>query len=64
MTTKSKATTIKGQVVEGNVFVYPREERMTMPDLLNFINKNMALADGYEHNLETYKGNHDILKRK
>lgn len=64
MATKSKATTIKGQVVEGNVFVYPREDRMTMPDLLNFINKNMVLADGYEHNLETYKGDHDILKRK
>lgn len=54
--------TIKGQVVEGNVFIYPRDERMTIADLLKFIGKNKELAKGYEHNLEMYKGDHDILR--
>lgn len=57
-------TEIKGQEIEGNVFIYPKDERMTMPELLNFISKNMNLAKGYEHNLEIYKGNHDILTKQ
>lgn len=55
---------IKGQEIEGNVFIYPKDERMTMPELLNFINKNISLAKEYEHNLEMYKGNHDILTKQ
>ena len=43
---------IKGQEIEGNVFIYPKDERMTMPELLNFISKNIKLAKDYEHNLE------------
>lgn len=54
--------TIKGQVADGNVFIYPRNERMTMADLLKFIGKNKELAKEYEHNLEMYKGDHDILR--
>ncbi|MFC2679481.1 phage portal protein [Limosilactobacillus vaginalis] len=54
--------TIKGQVVEGNVFIYPRDERMTIADLQRFIGKNKELAKEYEHNLEMYKGDHDILR--
>lgn len=56
--------TIKGQVTDSNVFLYPRDERMTMADLLNFIGKNKELAKEYEHNLEMYKGNHDILRKQ
>lgn len=55
---------IKGQEIEGNVFIYPKDERMTMPELLNFIKKNISLAKEYEHNLEMYKGNHDILTKQ
>ena len=54
--------TIKGQVADGNVFLYPRDEKITMADLLKFIGKNKELAKGYEHNLEMYKGDHDILR--
>lgn len=57
-------TEIKGQEIEGNVFIYPKDERMTMPELLNFISKNIRLAKDYEHNLEMYKGNHDILTKQ
>ena len=28
---------IKGQVVEGNVFIYPKDDEITMADLLKFI---------------------------
>lgn len=52
---------IKGQVIEGNVFIFPRDEEMTMPDLLMFIGKNQELAKDYQQNLEMYKGNHSIL---
>ena len=55
---------IKGQVVEGNVFIYPKDDEMTMPDLLKFISKNKSLAEEYKHNLEMYKGNHDILTKQ
>ena len=54
----------KGQVVEGNVFIYPKDKELTMPDLLKFIGKNKNLADEYRHNLEMYKGNHDILNKQ
>ena len=56
-------TEIKGQVVEGNVFIYPKDDELTMPDLLNFIGKNIELSAEYKHNLEMYKGNHDILDK-
>ena len=55
---------IKGQVVEGNVFIYPKDEEMTMPDLMKFIGKNKELANEYKHNLEMYKGDHDILSQR
>lgn len=54
----------KGQVVEGNVFIYPKDKELTMPDLLKFIGKNKNLADEYRHNLKMYKGNHDILNKQ
>ena len=56
--------TIKGQVVDGSVFLYPRDEKITMADLLKFIGKNKELAKEYEHNLEMYKGDHDILRTR
>ena len=56
-------TEIKGQVVEGNVFIYPKDDELTMPDLLKFIGKNIELSAEYKHNLEMYKGNHDILDK-
>lgn len=56
-------TEIKGQVVEGNVFIYPKDDELTMPDLLKFIGKNIELSAEYKHNLEMYKGNHDILNK-
>lgn len=55
---------IKGQEIEGNVFIYPKDERMTMPELLKFISKNKSLAEEYKHNLEMYKGNHNILNKQ
>lgn len=54
----------KGQVVEGNVFIYPKDDELTMADLLKFISKNKELAGEYRHNLEMYKGNHDILNKQ
>ena len=56
-------TEIKGQVVEGNVFIYPKDDQLTMPDLLKFIGKHIELSAEYKHNLEMYKGNHDILDK-
>lgn len=56
-------TEIKGQVVEGNVFIYPKDDELAMPDLLKFIGKNIELSAEYKHNLEMYKGNHDILNK-
>ena len=56
-------TEIKGQVVEGNVFIYPKDDELTMPDLLKFIDKNIELSAEYKHNLKMYKGNHDILNK-
>lgn len=56
-------TEIKGQVVEGNVFIYPKDDELTMPDLLKFIDKNIELSGEYKHNLKMYKGNHDILNK-
>lgn len=55
---------IKGQVVEGNVFIYPKDDEITMADLLKFISKNKSLAEEYKHNLEMYKGNHNILNKQ
>ena len=55
---------IKGQVVEGNVFIYPKDDEITMADLLKLISKNKSLAEEYKHNLEMYKGNHNILNKQ
>lgn len=55
---------IKGQVVGGNVFIYPKDDEITMADLLKFISKNKSLAEEYKHNLEMYKGNHNILNKQ
>ena len=55
------AEEIKGRVTDNNVFIYPRDEELTMPDLLRFIGKNKELAKGYQHNMEMYEGNHDIM---
>ena len=55
------AEQIKGQVVDGNIFIYPRGEKMTMADLLKFIGLNQGLAKGYKHNLDLYTGKHEIL---
>lgn len=55
------AEAIKGKVVDNNVFIYPRDEKMSMADLQRFIGKNNELAKEYQHNLEMYEGNHDIL---
>lgn len=57
-------TEIKGQEIEGNVFIYPKDDEITMADLLKFISKNKSLAEEYKHNLEMYKGNHDILTKQ
>ena len=51
-------TEIKGQVVEGNVFIYPKDDELTMPDLLKFIGKNIELSGEYKHNLETVSYTH------
>lgn len=53
--------TIKGKIVDNNVFIYPRDEELTISDLLRFIGKNNELAKEYQHNLDMYEGNHDIL---
>lgn len=55
------AETIKGKIVDNNVFIYPRDEELTISDLLRFIGKNNELAKEYQHNLDMYEGNHDIL---
>lgn len=57
-------TEIKGQEIEGNVFIYPKDDEITMADLLKFISKNKSLAEEYKHNLEMYKGNHNILNKQ
>ncbi|MGM9909664.1 MAG: phage portal protein [Limosilactobacillus vaginalis] len=55
------AESIKGKIVDNNIFIYPRGEELSISDLLRFIGKNQELAKEYQHNLEMYEGNHDIL---
>lgn len=55
------AESIKGKILDNGIFIYPRDEKMTISDLLRFIGKNKELAKGYQHNLEMYEGNHDVL---
>ena len=51
----------KGQVLDGNVFIYPVGEKLTSADLNGFINKNQALATDYRENRKMYVGDHDVL---
>lgn len=55
------AESIKGKIVDNNIFIYPRGEELSISDLLRFIGKNQELAKEYQHNLKMYEGNHDIL---
>lgn len=58
------AQEIKGQVVDGNVFIYPLGEELSMADLLKFIGINQQLAKGYDENRNMYKGDHQILHER
>lgn len=51
----------KGQILDGHIFVYPKDEELTMEDLRSFINNNNQYATGYHHNMDLYTGKHDIL---
>lgn len=54
----------KGQVLDGNIFVYPVDEKLTSNDLMGFINKNQQLAQGYQENRKMYVGDHNVLHQK
>lgn len=51
----------KGQVLDGNVFIFPVDEKLESNDLMGFINKNQQLAQSYQENRKMYVGNHDVL---
>lgn len=52
----------KGQVLDGHIFVYPKDEPgLAMNDLDAFINHNDQYTAGYKENMKLYTGDHDIL---
>ncbi|MGN1283868.1 MAG: phage portal protein [Candidatus Limosilactobacillus intestinavium] len=51
----------RGQVLDGNIFIFPVGEKLESADLNGFINKNQALATDYRENRKMYVGDHDVL---
>ncbi len=52
----------RGQVLQNDVFIYPKGEDLRVDDLRAFILKNKSIANRYQENLSMYLGNHDILR--
>ena len=53
----------KGQVLPGNVFIYPLGEKLTVADLQAFIQYNQQASTGYQENMRMYVGDHDVLHK-
>lgn len=53
----------KGQVLPGNVFIYPLGEKLTTADLQAFIQYNQQASTGYQENMRMYVGDHDVLHK-
>ena len=52
----------KGQVLDGHIFVYPKDEDgLAKDDLTSFITRNKQYAAEYKENMKLYVGDHDIL---
>lgn len=51
----------RGQVLDGNIFIFPVGEKLESADLNGFLNKNQALATDYRENRKMYVGDHDVL---
>ena len=51
----------RGQVLDGNIFIFPVGEKLESADLNGFVNKNQALAADYRENCKMYVGDHYVL---
>lgn len=52
----------KGQIIDGHVFIYPKDEdQLAIEDLLSFMQRNIQYSKEYKHNMKMYLGDHDIL---
>lgn len=51
----------KGSILNGTMFIYPKDEEMSYEDLNAFIQVNGQLGKKYQENLDMYLGNHSIL---
>lgn len=51
----------RGQVLDGNIFIFPVGEKLESADLNGFVNKNQALAADYRENYKMYVGDHYVL---
>lgn len=52
----------KGQIIDGHVFIYPKdEEQLAIEDLLSFMRRNIQYSQEYKHNMKMYLSDHDIL---
>ena len=59
----SRITTGRGQVVKGDVFIFPKGETLNVDDLYGFIEyQNEVCRRKYELNYDMYVSNHPILR--
>ena len=59
----SRITTGRGQVVKGDVFIFPKGEKLTAEDLQGFLAYQRLLYDKrYKPNYNLYTSNHPILQ--
>lgn len=57
----------KGQIIDGHIFIYPREDEETIidtPDLLSFMRRNIQYSQEYKHNMNMYLSDHDIIHQQ
>ncbi|GET15232.1 hypothetical protein SN4111_14940 [Ligilactobacillus agilis] len=59
----SRITTGRGQVVKGDVFIFPKGDKLTAEDLQGFLAYQRLLYDKrYKPNYNLYTSNHPILQ--